>query len=72
MPTNAQNLKTRRSAIIAELAALDGTKAGGKPDGPAGIRHIDYKRSLYEELEKINQQLGAAEGPYEVYGQATT
>jgi hypothetical protein len=65
--TDLENLQTRRSAILAELAAIDTSSAGGLPNSQAGgIDHIGYKRGLYEELEKINQMIAAAEGPWEV------
>ena len=58
--TLISQLKQRRDAIIAELAALDSTKAGGKPNvSGAGVNvdHIGYKRSLYEELDAIDKRL---------------
>ena len=65
--TNLANLKTRRDAIYAELAALSSTKAGGKPDSrQGGIDHMAYKRSLYEELREIRETITAAGGPFEV------
>lgn len=58
--TLISQLKQRRDAIIAELAALDSTKAGGKPNvSGAGVNvdHVGYKRALYEELELIDKRL---------------
>ena len=69
MPTDLENLKTRRTAIYTELSELDATRAGGKPNaGGSGntIDHVGYKRSLYDELDRINAQIAAAEGPWEV------
>jgi hypothetical protein len=69
--SDLSNLQTRRSAILAELAALDSTKAGGKPsysaDGQA-VDHVKYKMSLYEELKQINELLAspALAGPWEI------
>lgn len=67
MATDAENLLTRRSAILAELAALDSTKAGGLPNTTGGgdkvsIDHVGYRKSLYEELAQINSMISAAEG----------
>lgn len=67
MPTDSANLLTRRSAIIAELAALDSTKAGGKPNTTGGgdkvsIDHVGYRKSLYEELAQINSMITAIQG----------
>lgn len=71
------NLRTRRNAIAAELAALTNTAAGGKPNmgGIAGgsVDHVGYKDGLYRELEEIDKLLanGAAadaseNGPWEI------
>jgi hypothetical protein len=60
------NLISRREAIAAELAALDGlttegkNAAGGKPnlshtDGGTAIDHQGYKASLYAELLNIDK-----------------
>jgi hypothetical protein len=69
--TDLENLQARRSAILAELAVLDSTKAGGQPDSPAGIGHVAYKDGLYRELEAIDKRIAAAEGPWEVITQMT-
>lgn len=68
MATDAQNLLTRRSAILSELAAMDSTKAGGLPNAQGGgdmvkIDHVGYRKSLYEELAMINSALSAIQGP---------
>lgn len=70
MPTNIENLKTRKAAILTELAALSTSKAGGLPNssGPGtNIDHQGYKDGLYRELREIDQLLGTLEGPYENY-----
>jgi hypothetical protein len=59
------NLKARRDAIATELAALDMTKAGGKPnlsstDGGTAIDHVGYKDALYRELREIDGLIRAA------------
>lgn len=65
--TNLANLKTRRDAIYAELAALNSTKAGGKPDSrQGGIDHHKYKMGLYAELKEIREAITAAGGSFEV------
>ena len=69
MATLLENLITRRDAIGAELAALSASKPGGLPNasGPgANVDHQGYKASLYAELREINQQIAAAEGPFEI------
>jgi hypothetical protein len=69
MATDLENLQARKAAILAELAALDTTKAGGLPNasGPGvNVDHVGYRDSLYRELEKIDQLIAAAEGPFEV------
>ena len=52
-------LVTRRAAVIAEIAALSSTTAGGKPNTnqPGAADHQGYKRGLYQELERINDTL---------------
>lgn len=63
MATDLENMKTRRTAIYAELAALSSTTAGGKPNSrEGGIDHIGYKDSLYRELKEINAIIGDGGG----------
>ena len=67
MATDLENLQTRKSAILTELAALTSTAAGGKPNASAsGVDHVGYKDGLYRELAWINEQISAAGGPFEV------
>jgi len=72
MATDLENLQARRSAICAELAALDTSKAGGKPNNPSGVDHQGYKQGLYDELKAINEAIAAAtgdsDGPWEEFG----
>lgn len=75
MATDLENLQTRKSAILAELAALSTSAAGGLPNstGPGThIDHVGYRKSLYEELKMINEQIAASEGPWEVESQGIT
>ena len=66
-------LETRRDAILAELEVLDSTKVGGKPNAPqTGVDHIGYKRSLYDELASIQQQLSQYRDSFEVVIEAYT
>ncbi len=70
MATDVENMKTRRSAILAELAALDSTKAGGKPNAEAaGVDHVGYKDGLYRELQYLDELIAAgaeeSDGPWE-------
>lgn len=63
------NLQLRRSNIIAELAAMGPTKAGGKPNasGPGvNVDHVGYRRSLYQELKDVEHQIRLLDGPYEL------
>lgn len=67
MATDAENLRTRRSAVLAELAAISSTTAGGKPNASGGgdklhIDHVGYRKSLYDELAMINEMIAAIEG----------
>ncbi|HEY2250715.1 MAG TPA: hypothetical protein VGH74_06625 [Planctomycetaceae bacterium] len=69
------NLLTRRSNIIAELAAMTSTANGGKPsytiDGQQ-VDHVAYRKSLYDELRELNLQITILQGPFEEQGQAVT
>lgn len=75
MATDLENLMTRRSNVLAELAALSGSASGGKPsyslDGQQ-VDHTGYRRSLYDELEAIERQLTALQGPFEMRSQGKT
>lgn len=59
------DLKTRRDAIGAELAALGSTSAGGKPNtsGSNTVDHVGYKDGLYRELAEISRLIALEEGP---------
>lgn len=69
MATDLENLQTRRTAILEELAALNTSLPGGRPNisgaGAGSVDHVGYKRGLYEELEKLDRLIGIAEGPWE-------
>ncbi len=73
--SDLDNLLTRRSNVIAELAAMNSSASGGKPsytiDGQE-VDHVAYRKSLYEELALLNQQIAILQGPYEELGQAIT
>lgn len=75
MATDLENLQTRRSAILAELASLTSSRNGGRPtysiDGQM-IDHVGYRKSLLEELKSLNEMLSAIQGPFESVDQATT
>lgn len=68
MATDLENLTTRRSAILTELAALDSDAIGGKANtnSPNAIDHVGYKRSLYDELERIDARIAAVQDPFEI------
>lgn len=58
------NLRTRRAAVAAELAALSTSAAGGLPntDGPGvNVDHVGYKDGLYRELESLDRAIKAIE-----------
>jgi hypothetical protein len=69
MASDLENLQTRKSAVLAELAALSSSAAGGRPNinsGGAGtVDHVGYKRGLYDELREINAQIDVLQGPWE-------
>lgn len=62
--TYLANLKTRRNAIAAELAALSTSRAGGLPntegDG-VNVDHVGYKDGLYRELKELESMIQQAE-----------
>jgi hypothetical protein len=65
MATYLENLQTRRTAVAAELAALDATKPGGLPDirsrdGGTDIEGQKYKMNLYDELSKLDRLIKEA------------
>lgn len=64
MATDLENLRTRRSTIYSELAALSSKKTYSI-DGQS-VDHNAFRKSLLEELAKINELIAAAEGPWEV------
>lgn len=76
MATYIENLRARRTAVAAELAALDASQPGGLPDiggrdGGTDVKHQEYKMNLYAELEKLDKLIADAAlsddaGPFEV------
>jgi len=68
--SDLENLQTRKSAILAELAALSSSAAGGRPNinggGMGVVDHTGYRLSLYKELEELNKMIDIASGPWEV------
>lgn len=56
------DIKTRMRAIARELAEMNATKLGGKPntkqqDGGTSIDHVGYKRALLDELKELRATL---------------
>ena len=70
MASDLDNLKTRKSTITAQLAAMDSLDdIGAGPDysiPEQSMQQVAFRLSLYEELDRINAQLAKAEGPWEV------
>ena len=67
--TVLEDLQTRRTAVAAELAAMTSSSNGGKPtyskEGQS-VDHVGYKRSLYEELKMLDEQIANADRLIEV------
>ena len=64
MASDLENLKTRRSAIIAELAGLTSTSPGGRVNQTAmgrSLDHVGYRMSLLQELKDINALIATAD-----------
>lgn len=63
MATRAEiiaSLKTRRDAVVAEIVALDSTKAGGLPNASGAGENVDhqgYKKGLYDELDALEKRI---------------
>jgi len=73
MATDLENIQSRRSAILTELAALSSSVAGGKPNSQAGgIDHVGYKDSLYRELDRLNELISPLTGPMEIITEGRT
>ena len=70
MATDLDNLKTRRTTIYTQLAAMDSLDdVGAGPDYSVpeqSVQQVAFRMSLYDELAKIDDQLAKAEGPWEV------
>jgi len=73
--SDLENLLMRRSNVIAELAAMNSAASGGKPsysiDGQQ-VDHVAYRKSLYEELAQLNQQIALLQGPCERMSRGVT
>jgi hypothetical protein len=73
--SDLDNLLTRRSNVIAELAAMNAAASGGKPsysiDGQQ-VDHVAYRKSLYEELAQLNHQIALLQGPCERQSRGVT
>ena len=70
MPSDLENLTSRRSAILAELAA-----GPSRPSYTIDGQSVDwngYRSSLLSELTMLNEQIAAAEGPWEIETRGTT
>jgi hypothetical protein len=60
MPSDLDNLKTRRTTVTARLAAwTDKANVGGEA---GGVDYIGEKDALYRELEFLNDQISRLEG----------
>ena len=66
MATDLENLQTRKSAILSELAAM-GTKPDYSINGQS-VQWTAYRKSLLEELEMINGLI-ERELPFELRSQ---
>jgi len=65
------DLLVRRRALAAEIAALDATKPGGRPNAKEGdYDHAEYLKRLYLELRSVDEAILELRGGGEeiVYG----
>ena len=74
MATDLENLQTRKSNVLEELAGISATTAGGLPNhsGKAASDHVGYKKSLYDELKDINELIEGIAGGWELVSEMTT
>lgn len=56
-------LRTRRTAVLTQLAAMTSSSIGGMPNTSGGesVDHTGYKSQLYAELKELNAMISAAE-----------
>ena len=69
MATDAQNLTTTRSAILAELAGITTDSPNYSVDGQQVERR---RKGLLEDLKMLNEMLAALQGPVEEVSEAAT
>lgn len=72
MSTDSELLQTRKTAILQELAAMDGTQAGGQPTyniENQSVQHTEYRLSLYRELAEIDRALSMELGIFDITSQ---
>lgn len=57
--TDYNNLTTRRTNILSELAGMTSTSTGAKANAsqPGSVDHVGYKDGLYRELKAIEELL---------------
>ena len=67
--TDLENIQARRSAILRELANLNSSNPGGRPNIKSSlggvVDHIGYKDSLYKELKELDELEERISGPWE-------
>lgn len=63
MPTNLQNLETRKATILTELAALT-SRADYSIDGQQ-VSNSAYRKSLLDELKLLNELIAMESAPFE-------
>jgi hypothetical protein len=67
-PLDLTNLLARRSAIYAQLAAMSTTSPGGGPNTTGegvSVDQVGYRKSLLDELDRLNEQIAILGGPYQ-------
>lgn len=70
MATDAENLATIKSNLLAQLATMS---ASPKPNYSINGQSVSWQSlydSLWSQLEKINEQLASTAGPFEVRSDA--
>lgn len=68
--TEIESLQARKDTILSELATL--TSAPTYSIDGQWVDHNAYRQSLMNELEKLNELIANAEGPFETKTNAQT
>lgn len=72
MATDAENLLTIRSNLLAKLAEISADPKPSYSINGQSVSWDQHRQSLLNEVKMINEQLAAITGPYEVVHEGIT